>query len=153
MRPAMITRTCVDGNYACFHPFTLPPHSPSSPTSPCPPFSPFPSSLFLCHHHHMHTLHLKNYQSTFYQMSSKDKEEEEEPQESLSYYPINAPLPQHNYPILPRSTPLSPNSYQSSPWFKTTPGQNFPSPACGPCNHERRNFKFKGTVVNSLPIE
>ena len=94
-----------------------------------PPPSLLPSSL--PHHPHcIHTLHIKNYQSTFYQTTSKDDDdEEEESQESLSYYPINASLPHRNYPILPRSTPLSPNSYQSSPWLKTTPGRSFPSPS------------------------
>jgi len=68
-----------------------------------------------------------NYQSTFYQTSGGD--EEEEAKETLGPYPINATFTQRNYPILPRSTPLSPNSYQSSPWLRTAPGQSFPSPS------------------------
>ncbi len=69
---------------------------------------------------HFTPLCAQNYQSTFYQTHKEEGEEDR-----LLNLPINTSL-QQPYPILPRNTPLSPNSYYSSPWLKALPSQSFP---------------------------
>ena len=73
---------------------------------------------------------VQNYQSTFYQTSGETEADEDE--EKLLPLPINVHPSSikdrrgsnSSGAIFPRSTPLSPNSFQASPWLRTLPSQS-----------------------------
>lgn len=73
---------------------------------------------------------LQNYQSTFYQTSGETEADEDEEKLlplAINVHPssVGAHRGSHSSgPIFPRSTPLSPTSYQTSPWLRTLPSQS-----------------------------
>lgn len=85
-----------------------------------------------------------NYQSTFYQTSGETEVEDDEEKllpMAINVHPssLNAHRARSNYSksatntaaIFPRSTPLSPASYQTSPWLRTLPSQSVRSSTSG----------------------
>ena len=87
---------------------------------------------------------VQNYQSTFYQTSGETEVEDDEEKllpMAINVHPssLNAHRARSNYSksatntaaIFPRSTPLSPASYQTSPWLRTLPSQSVRSSTSG----------------------
>lgn len=88
---------------------------------------------------------VQNYQSTFYQTSGETEVEDDEEKLlplAINVHPssVNTHRARNSYPnsatnataIFPRSTPLSPVSYQTSPWLRTLPSQSVRSASGAP---------------------